>query len=317
MKPMRNIQISGGSVLLCTFMLAVPGLMEARSDNAVDPSADVTVIHHCLIDYDHNTTLSSSIASILQDCLVEPGSKVKAGQLLGRLQDEDLRIESRVRESVASSDIDLRLSKAKSALAQNKLQRTAVLTRKSAVSQEEYQQHRLEAEAASLEVEQARQRHELAQLQLEQTRAALKARELVSPHNGVVVNVARRKGEAVAPHEPIFQVVETEHLRVIGEVDLADVARLRIGQKVRVIPEVAGSDLPFEHEVFHGELVFIDSRIDPMSRTCKIHVRTQNRNELLRAGLEARIEIDPEPTVQSSASPNPPPRSNSQVRAGR
>jgi hypothetical protein len=60
---------------------------------------------------------------------------------------------------------------------------------------------------------------------------------------------------------------------------------------VRIIPEIAGADLAVEREVFTGRIFFIDTRVDPLSQTCKVLVKCANRDRLLRAGLEARMEI--------------------------
>ena len=154
--------------------------------------------------------VSSTIFGLLKECLVEPGARVKAGQVLGRLQDDDVLSEVRLREAEAASDVEVRLAEAQSDQAVNKMKRTASLVLRNAASQEEYHVHRLEAAAAALEVEQAKHRHRLAEIQLEHARAVLQTRELVSPHDGVVVAVARRKGETVAPRDPVFQVVDTD-----------------------------------------------------------------------------------------------------------
>ena len=62
---------------------------------------------------------------MLKECLVEPGARVAAGQVLGRLQDDEVRAEVRLREAEASSDVDVRLSEAKSAQSANKMRRDA------------------------------------------------------------------------------------------------------------------------------------------------------------------------------------------------
>ena len=106
-------------------------------------------------------------------------------------------------------------------------------------------------------------------------------------------------------------MVDTERLQITGHVDITDSWRLRIGQSVRVVPEISGADLPVEREVFPGRIVFIDTHIDPMNQTCKVLVNVDNRGGLLRAGLEARMEIDPRATADPKAPPPPrPPRTS-------
>jgi multidrug efflux pump subunit AcrA (membrane-fusion protein) len=66
---------------------------------------------------------------------------------------------------------------------------------------------------------------------------------------------------------------------------------VRKGQEIRVTPEIDGDDLPVENETFMGRIVFVDSRIDPTTRTCKVVAEVRNRDLLLASGLEARMEI--------------------------
>jgi len=279
------------SLLLLGFSPACP-----RAD-AADPSGEVIVLRRCIIENERVTSLGSSFYGILKECSVEPGAQVKEGQILGRLEDEDARADVQLREAEAGSDIDLRLTENKCALAHNRLKITASLLRRNAASQEEYTQQRLEAEASTLEVENAKHRRHLAEAQLRRARAALHAREFVAPHDGLVTAVLKRQNEPVAPNAPIFQVVDIDHYLVTGQIDVVDVWRLRVGLPVKIIPDIAGADLAVEREVFEGRIFFIDTHVDPLSQTCKVLAKCDDRNRLLRAGLEARMEIRPgEPT---------------------
>jgi RND family efflux transporter MFP subunit len=272
---------------------------------ADDPSAGVIALRKCAIEYERMSAVGAPFYSILQDCLAVPGDQVEAGQLLGRLQDEDARAELRLRELEAASDVEIRLSAAKEAEARSKLARTATLVRRNAASQEEYNLHRLEAESAALQVEQAKQKRELARVNLRRAQAMVRARALVSPHEGIVVAVLKHRGEPVGANEVIFRVVDPRTLNVVGQADVAEVGRLRVGLPVRVVPEVAGADLDVEREVFHGRITFIDTHIDPLTRTCKVSAQVENRSGLLRAGLETRMEIDPSTTDTVAAGPSP------------
>lgn len=268
-----------------------------------DPSAETILVRRCLVEFEYDTPIGSSIYSILQECLVRPGDRVKAGQVLGRLQDEEAKAEVRLREAEASSDVEVRLAEARGAQAAGKAQRTSVLVQRNAASREEFSLHKREAASAALEVEQARHKRRLAAIHLDRAKALLKSRELVSPHDGIVAAVVRRQGESVAPRDPIFQVTDPDRLRVVAKVDVAELARLRVGQAARVVPEIAGADLPIEREIFPGRIVYIDTRIDPETRTCRVLILTENHGGALRAGLEARVEIDPEVPQPAAAAP--------------
>ena len=276
-------------------ILLIGASLLASPVDAVDPagarSEDVVVLRRCTIDYEQVSSVGASLFGILNECSVEPGSQVKAGQVLGRLVDADARAELELRELAANSDIDIRLNENKEALARNRLNSATALMNRKALSRMDYTQQRLEAEAAGLDVENAKLRRQVAEAQARQARAALRLREFVSPHGGVVTAVLKRRGEPVAPNFPLIKVVDVDHLVVTGLVDVVDVWRIHVGQAVTIIADIAGADLPVEHEVFPGRIVFIDTHIDPMSQSCKVLANCDNRNRLLRAGLEARMEI--------------------------
>jgi multidrug efflux pump subunit AcrA (membrane-fusion protein) len=110
----------------------------------------------------------------------------------------------------------------------------------------------------------------------------------------MVVEVLKNKGELVGPSEPLFRVVDDTRLRVTGRVNLADYWRVKVGQRVRVWPELDGEDLAVERECFEGRVVFLDRRIDPTTRTATVITEVANRGGMLASGLEARMEILPE-----------------------
>jgi multidrug efflux pump subunit AcrA (membrane-fusion protein) len=122
----------------------------------------------------------------------------------------------------------------------------------------------------------------------------VRERQFVSPHDGVVVAVFKGQGESAALHDPLFRVVNTDRLRVTGYLDVLDAWRVRVGESVRISPEIAGVEAAVSREPFWGHVVFVDNQIDPKTQTCKVTAEVDNRDGLLRAGLEARMEILPQ-----------------------
>jgi multidrug efflux pump subunit AcrA (membrane-fusion protein) len=226
--------------------------------------------------------------------LVKPGDRVKAGQVLGRLFDAELRAELELRRAEADNDTDIRLGEAKFALAQSKLKASEALSKRNLISAEELIMHKLDAQSASIEIEAARHRRHVAGLASRQVDAMILSREFVSPHDGIVVMVLKRKGESVAPNESVLRLVNAETVRVTGYLDVGDAWQIGAGQRVRVTPEVSGAELPIEAEVFVGRVEYVDPEISVENQTCKVVALVENKGGLLRAGLEARMEIIPD-----------------------
>ena len=262
----------------------------SRSAGAQDPAdATVIVLRRCVVEYEQSTLLVAPLSSFLQDRSVRLGDKVKAGQVLGRLYDQDLRGEIELHAAEADTDLYLRISRADYDLALRILERSELLNKRQFVSPEELSRDRHAVRKAALAIEEAEHRRRLALIHRRRAEADVRVREFISPHGGVVVEAYKNQGESVRFNEPVFRVVNLERLKVTGFLNLRDAWRARAGQGVRVLPESAGTAI--EHEAFLGHVVFVDSQIDPETQTCRVVAEVDNRDGMLRAGLEVRMEV--------------------------
>jgi RND family efflux transporter MFP subunit len=278
-------------IALVPVLLATPPA--TPQPKTAGPPGEAILLRHCLAEYRHATLLGAPTAGVIQDCLVDLGDRVKAGQVLGRIQDLEQRAEMERAKLEAESLAPVRTAESRLDLARTKSRYSRELIRHQAVGKEEFEVSQKEEETARLTLEEAQVLHRLAELRYRQAEAAVRTREITSPHDGIVVQVLRRKGEAVSiiRQDPIFRVVNPELLRVTGYLDAVDAWRVRPGQAMRVTPEVAGSALPIQRESFPGRVIFVDSEIDPRTRTCRVVAEVKNRKDLLRAGLELQMEV--------------------------
>src|SRR5271157_3021068 len=276
------------------FKLIAPVILGAAAiaDETISPSA-VILLQKCSINYDRATPVSSNNVGLIQECLVRPGDRVKAGQVLGRLFNKDVLAEMEVRATtLESSEIAIHQREAALEVSRAKLRRAEALISRNALSAQDFQIQQLEVKNADLELKAAIQGRRIAESQLQQSKALVAAREITSPHDGVVVEIYMNTGQAIMAGSPIFKVVKVDRMRVTGYLDASDAWHVRPKQTVRVMPELEGVDLPIEREVFEGQITFVDSEIDPKTRTCRVFAEVENRGGLLRSGLDCRMEID-------------------------
>jgi RND family efflux transporter MFP subunit len=304
-----RLQGTWGLLLL---VLAVPAA--GAGAGADDSLAGILVLRRCPVDYARMTSVGSPNHGVLRECLVKPGDLVGAGQTLGRLDDDEVRAEVDLLALEAQSNVAVRLSEAKKTQADNKMARTMQLWQRNAINAEDVETHRLEVEAAKLDVEKAKHEQQLAQAKLAGAQEKLRGCQFVTPHAGVIAFAPKHPGEPVAPNEILFKVVDPARMLVTGFADVTDVWRLRAGQPAKVILDVPAADLEVEHEVFEGKLSFVDTHVDPITRTCKVTAEVENRDGLLRAGLEARMEIGPLPPP--NARPHALPTGGAAARVG-
>ena len=268
--------------------------VRAIAGEGATASPGVIPLRKCSIEYSRSTLVGSNQYGLIQVCLVRPGDRVKGGQVLGRLFNQDVLAELESRTvALEGSETAIHQREATLEVERTKLRRTGILyNRNVAVSIQDLQLQQLAVKTAELELQATNQRRRMAEAELHAAEAMVAAREIVSPHDGIIVEIYKNVGEAVTLGIPIYKVDAIDRVRVTGYLDAGDAWRVRQGQAVRITPELEGGDLPIEREVFAGAITFVDSEIDPKTRTCRVFAEVENRVNLLRSGLDCRMEID-------------------------
>ncbi|GAB4409234.1 MAG: efflux RND transporter periplasmic adaptor subunit [Thermodesulfovibrionales bacterium] len=109
-----------------------------------------------------------------------------------------------------------------------------------------------------------------------------------SPISGVITSRPVKLGEGVAKGGVIATVVSTESMYVEAFIDEADVAKVRVGQRVNITMDA------YPQRVFAGEVY----RISPVvlggkqeTRTFEVRVRFKEDGAVIKPGMSADIEI--------------------------
>jgi len=287
-----------------TLILAIPTLF-AADVGAGEPASEapeIIPLRNCSLEYERSTLVGANQNSgLIQECLVRPGDRVKAGQVLGRLFNKDALAEVQFRTvALESSETTILQREATLQLEKIKLKRAETLVGKRALSLQDLQIQRLIVRTSELDLLAGTQAKRMAESQLLQAKALVTAREITAPHDGVVVEIFKNAGESLSSNlsdtgvsgYAIFKIVEVDRLRVVGYLDAGDAWHVRPGQVVRVVAELEGGTLPIGGETFTGKIAFVDREIDPKTRTCRIFATVENRDGLLRSGLQCRLEIE-------------------------
>lgn len=188
----------------------------------------------------------------------ESGAKVLAGTVL-------LELDTAVEEA------QLKGATAQLALAQTNAKRQRALRERNVNSQSDLDDAENNLQSATAEVE--------------RIKAVILRKRIVAPFDGVtgirLVNV----GETLLLGAPVVSLQSLETLFVDFTLPQNAVGKVSVGAKVELTVDA------FANEKFIGELKAIDSLVDAETRNIKMQAVVQNRDDKLRAGMFADVQI--------------------------
>lgn len=215
-----------------------------------------------------SVSVTPLVAGQIAELSIKPGQRVKAGEVIARLDDEVEKV------AVAQAKVALEA-------AENKLNRNEDL--KKIISQAEYQDAQSAVESARLAVSAAE--------------IALERRQVRSPIDGIAGIVSVDKGDYVTVSTPLVMVDDRSKLLVDFWVPERFTGLIRQGQTVEAKPIARpGKSYP-------GRIEAIDNRIDPASRTLHLRAEIDNEGDVLRAGQSFEVVVSLPGDTWPSVSP--------------
>jgi RND family efflux transporter MFP subunit len=204
---------------------------------------------------------------------VDEGARVRRGQPLLEIETDYLKIElERAAAAVARTQ-------AAEDEARRDYERKEGLVAKGSVSQAVYDRTKAtldQAVAARAEGEAA----------VSLAKQRLSDAVLVSPIDGIVSERRTDVGERLGESTVAFVLVQISPLKIRFRLPERYLAQVRLGQIVRARVE------PYPDEVFEGKVTVVVRAVDRETRTFAVEAEIDNRDERLKPGLFARVELD-------------------------
>ena len=211
---------------------------------------------------------------------VAEGSRVRAGQVVGRIEMAEL--DTRVAERGAM------LEAARATLVQ--AERSHAGNEKLAV-QQFISSNALDNSRAAVDT--ARANLQAAQASLDTTRVGQRDASVLAPIAGIVARRHALQGEKVSPEQNLLTIVDLARLELAGTVGTHQVVRLQVGAPVQVRVEGMTESLVSGAEaVLTGRLARIAPAAEPGTRSMGVTVELDNPHERLRAGLYAMARVN-------------------------
>lgn len=200
---------------------------------------------------------------------VDVGDRVKKGQLLAQLSPGTLQTD------LAAARAALLEAEASAREAHMTAERVKLLQGSEALSAQAVDQALAADAAAQARVAAAKAQVQAGELRLSYTR-------ITAPDDGVISARLATPGALVQPGQELFRLQRQGRLEWRAEVPGADLAQLRVGQAVRLLPTGAPA--------VEGRVRRVAPQIDPQTRNGLVYVDLKP-GDALRAGLFARGEF--------------------------
>ena len=264
------------------------GIITAFVLGAAAHAAETHVtVDDCLVvpKEEKDITVSARIEGEIKQVFVKQGDRVKAGQVLAQLVDDQAKLEVEIRRMEAESEIETLAAEATVKVRDFDYQAKANLFKTKAISEFELRMAEANLEVAKLQVEKSKMDRERAKVLHRLSQKRLDDYKVKSPIDGVLHEMARGAGEGVKPREPMFRILDTSAVLVEGYLDVAYLDRVREGQPVTVRVSL------YKKRTFAGTIVFKDIQVESASDKFRVRAEVPNPDERIRPGLRATMTI--------------------------
>ncbi|MCY1407855.1 Macrolide export protein MacA [compost metagenome] len=241
--------------------------------------------------------LSFKIGGQVSELLIQAGQRVKAGDVLMRLRQDDLQARADEAHARLDNQRNLREQRCQQAQRDSRdLQRLSHLAERNLVSRDLLDQSATRARLSRLQCDGAAARIREAEAVLDLQLSLLDQATLRAPFAGVVAEINGELGEVVTPSPPgiptppAVDLIDDQCLYVEAPIDEVDAARVRPGMAVRITLDALG-ERSFEGEV--ARIAPFVRELEKQARTVDVEVRfARLPNDVpLLSGYSADVEI--------------------------
>lgn len=241
--------------------------------------------------------LAPPMGGRIDKLLVRAGDRVKTGQVLVELWNDDLAARERISlEQRATAQAHVREACLVADNARRNAERTRALRAKGFVSEERVDQAESEAKARQAGCDSARAQVQEAQARIGASRADTARTVVKAPFDGIVAEVNGEVGEYLTPSPPgiptlpAIDLIDDACLYVTAPIDEVDAAQLRVGMAGRISLDA------YRGKHFTGKVRRIAPYVlalEKQARTVEVEVDFESPAEIrhLLVGYSADIEV--------------------------
>lgn len=254
-------------------------------------------------------TIKAEVNGVVQNIRCTIGSRVGRGQELVKLDDSEIRLEverceaSRLQgfskyltsesiggleEKKMSENDKANLDKLKNAWtqAEKDYENGKISEKQMDDALEKYQEAMVYTGVLREEIRKAQEGFSEANIRLKQAKLNLKRTSIRSPFPGIISDIMISKGENITAGREVLKIVNLQSLYLKGFALESEMKHLKEGIPVRIKFDA----FPDRH--FYGKIKSISPEIDATNKTISLFVTVDNKNNLIKPGMHASIDVE-------------------------
>lgn len=200
----------------------------------------------------------SKVRGIVSQLHVEEGDHVETGDVLAKLEDEQLELEA----ERAKATMDRLL---------NELNRKEELYNKNLISAQEFENAKFEYQAQKSE-------YELARLKIRNS-------QIRAPISGVISERLIKLGNMINSDQDVFEITDLDPILAVLKVPEHEMHKIQKGQQTIIRVDARNN------QTFEGEVLRVSPTVDPETGTFKVTVAVRDDTQQLKPGMFGRIRI--------------------------
>ncbi len=233
----------------------------------------------------HDIMVAATEIGRLESVTIELGDHVKAGQVIGSL--EDALQASSVRIATLQSEMtgELNAAKAEADLHRSRVASLRQLAAEGMARPDELTRAETDFRIATARYVAAEEQLTLRKLELDRYQLQLQRRKIRVPMDGVISKIFHKPGEYITPGDPaVVRLLVMDKLFAVFNVPVEDTTVVKVGAPVRIY-------LRSNSTTLDAEITSIAPDIDGESGTVQVRVELDNADGALLAGDRCTLRL--------------------------
>ena len=241
-----------------------------------------------VLSVEHEVDVRAQREGMVAQVTAEEGRQVKAGEILGKLDDREMQSELvKARADLVVAQQNVKYKQAENQAKESNLKRQRLMRAAGLSSDADLEQAEFEAKATEYEIESWNALVKSNQAQIQSLNIELEQTQFRAPFSGVVARRYVRAGQTVSKDDPCFRVSQLGPLQVNFQVPESSGEKPKVGSAVKL------SIVANAKRSLTARIIKVGPTVDPASDSFDVTAQLDGNVSGLSPGMAVRVSWTP------------------------